>query len=342
MRIGLIAFTRRGEALARRLAAGLCAQGDEAASCAGFGPGHIALKDWTQQGFAQHDALIYVGAVGIAVRAVAPHLRGKLTDPAVLVLDEGGRFCISLLSGHVGGANALCQRVAALAGALPVVTTATDGRGLFAVDTWAAARGLTIANPEGIKRVSSKILEGQTVTVLSDIPLTGTPPQGVVCVQEGEADVVIGLHDGPGALTLVPRCAALGVGCRKGASQADIEAGFVQFMRLHGLHPACIAQVASIDLKANEPGLVGFCAAHGVPLVTFSAEQLRAQGEGFTASAFVSSAVGVDNVCERSAMAASGGRLLARKTICCGVTFALAAQQNPIAWPETDREEEKQ
>ena len=341
MRIGLIAFTRRGEALARRLAEGLCTQGEEAASCAGFGPGHIALKDWTQQGFAQHDALIYVGAVGIAVRAVAPHLRGKLTDPAVLVLDEGGRFCISLLSGHVGGANALCQRVAALAGALPVVTTATDGRGLFAVDTWAAARGLTIANPEGIKRVSSKILEGQTVTVFSDIPLTGTPPQGVVCVQEGEADVVIGLHDDPGALTLVPRCAALGVGCRKGASQADIETGFAQFMQQHGLHPACIAQVASIDLKASEPGLVGFCAAHGFPLVTFSAEQLRAQGEGFTASAFVSSAVGVDNVCERSAMAASGGRLLARKTICCGVTFALAARQNPIAWPETDREEEK-
>ena len=106
--------------------------------------------------FAQSDALVFVGAVGIAVRAIAPHCRSKATDPAVVVLDECGRFAIPLLSGHLGGANDLARRLAKACGAVPVITTATDANGVFAVDEWAKHQhclcGRTGAHQKGKQR----------------------------------------------------------------------------------------------------------------------------------------------------------------------------------------------
>ena len=119
-----LAFTAKGEALAHRLAEALPGS---VSRCGG----DVTLKGWTAEHFAQDEALIFVGAVGIAVRAIAPHCRSKAADPAVVVLDEGGRFAIPLLSGHLGGANELAQRLAAVCHAVPVITTATDGRGVF-------------------------------------------------------------------------------------------------------------------------------------------------------------------------------------------------------------------
>ena len=111
--------------------------------------------------FAQADALIFVGAVGIAVRAIAPHCKSKATDPAVVVLDECGRFAVPLLSGHLGGANALARALAEACGAIPVITTATDANGVFAVDEWAKAQGCAVLEPERIKLVSGALLAGQ-------------------------------------------------------------------------------------------------------------------------------------------------------------------------------------
>ena len=130
MTIALTAFTARGLALAQRLADGLNAQDDTAAVTPCFGPEHLSLADFTANAFAQADALVFVGAAGIAVRAIAPHLSSKTRDPAVVVLDETGAFAVSLLSGHLGGANALTLRLAGLCGAQPVITTATDRSGL--------------------------------------------------------------------------------------------------------------------------------------------------------------------------------------------------------------------
>ena len=128
MTCAYIAFTARGLALAQQLAAAC------PGSVARGGADGVRLTDWTAAQFAQNDALIFVGAAGIAVRAIAPHCRSKAADPAVVVLDEGGQFAIPLLSGHLGGANELAQRLAAVCHAVPVITTATDGRGVFAVD----------------------------------------------------------------------------------------------------------------------------------------------------------------------------------------------------------------
>ena len=168
-----LAFTDTGLALARRLADALPGSVDRC------GSGGVSLAGWTALQFAQSDALVFVGAVGIAVRAIAPHCQSKATDPAVVVLDECGRFAVPLLSGHLGGANALARALAKACGAVPVITTATDVNGLFAVDLWAKAQNCAVLEPERIKRVSGALLAGQTVRYWSPWPVAGETPAGV-------------------------------------------------------------------------------------------------------------------------------------------------------------------
>ena len=141
MTCAYLAFTSKGLALARKLAA--AQPGDVARS----GENGVTLANWTAAQFAQSDAIVFVGAVGIAVRAIAPHCRSKATDPAVVVLDECGRFAIPLLSGHLGGANDLARRLAKAYGAVPVITTATDANGVFAVDEWAKHQAVPCVLP---------------------------------------------------------------------------------------------------------------------------------------------------------------------------------------------------
>ena len=216
-----IAFTAQGLALAQRLAAAC------PGSVARGGADGVPLADWTARQFAQSDALIFVGAAGIAVRAIAPHCRSKAADPAVVVLDEGGQFAIPLLSGHLGGANDLARWLAAVCGAVPVITTATDGRGVFAVDEWARRQNCAVAEPERIKKISGALLAGEPVHYAADWPLQGTPPAGVMPTDTADcADFALTLTPRGEALHVVPRIAALGIGCKRGTS-ADLGGPFV-------------------------------------------------------------------------------------------------------------------
>ena len=314
-----LAFTDTGLALARRLADALPGSVDRC------GSGGVSLAGWTALQFAQSDALVFVGAVGIAVRAIAPHCRSKASDPAVVVLDECGRFAVPVLSGHLGGANDLARALAAVCGAVPVITTATDAHGIFAVDEWAKHQNCTVLEAERIKHVSSKLLAGQSVRFAAEFPVQGTPPAGVDPARTpAEADFALTLSPAGDALHLVPRIGVLGIGCRRGTCAEQLETAFADFCARHSLAPACIAAAASIDLKADETGLLAFCRAHGWPITFYSAEQLRALPGPFTPSPFVQSVTGVDNVCERAAVLASGGCIRIPKQAGGGVTFALA------------------
>ncbi len=319
MTVRLLAFTDKGQALAARLAAAL---GGEAARCGGA----VTLAGWTADAFAQADALVFVGATGIAVRAIAPHLQSKATDPAVVAVDEAGRFAIPLASGHLGGANRLARRIAAVCGGTPVITTATDVNGRFAVDEWARVQGFRLLDVPRIRTVSGKLLAGKTVTVASRWPVAGTPPEGVTLTgEESGADVSLNLSGADtGALRLVPPIAVLGVGCRKGTPRESLEQALDALLAAGDVCAAAIRQVATIDLKQNEPGLAEFCRAHGWPLTVFSAGQLQNAPGEFTPSEFVRRVTGVDNVCERAAVLAAGGKLSLQKQAGNGVTMALA------------------
>ena len=326
MKLAYLSFTEKGRQLAGRLAAAL---GGTAQRCGAS----CSLEAWTAAHFSQSDGLVYVGAAGIAVRAIAPHLKSKTTDPAVVVVDECARYAIPILSGHLGGANDLARAIGRVCGALPVLTTATDVNGVFAVDEWAKRQNCLVLNPEQIKTVSAKLLAGGTVTVQSSWPIAGQPPRNVCQTEDRGADVLLDIHPGTGEkLHLVPRIAVLGVGCKKNVLPQTLETALAAFLTGAGVCEQAISAVASIDLKKNEPGLLDFCAAHGWPLKTYPAEQLREVEGQFTPSAFVKGVTGVDNVCERSAVLASGGTLCQGKTARDGITMALALAPYQPNW----------
>lgn len=328
MNLGFLAFSEKGCRLAQTLAQSM---GGQAARCGKNCP----LDQWTREAFAQREGLVFIGAAGIAVRAIAPYLRHKTTDPAVVVVDEGGRFVIPILSGHLGGANALARRLAQVTGGIPVVTTATDGRGLFAVDTWAKVQNCHVLEPERIKGVSARLLAGKPVRVHCPWPIAGEVPEGVAFTERAEnCHVVVTLSpQGGEALHLVPKILVLGVGCRKGTEEAAIEGAFSRLLARRGLSRQAFCKVCSINIKKEEPGLLAFCRAAGLPFETYSGEELAQIPGTFTPSDFVAQVTGVDNVCERSAVLGSGGgELIQKKVKGDGVTLAVAQRPFHPDW----------
>ena len=319
----IIAFTDRGRALADTLQRRL--GGSVSVAAEGF-----SLRAWTAEQFSQRTALIFIGAAGIAVRAIAPLLRGKADDPAVLCLDEGGSFVIPLLSGHLGGANDLARQVAAITGGTAVITTATDLNHAFAVDLWAKRQNMQVLQPERIKRISARILRGEAVGLDCPFPIEGERPE--LIIRRPDADVRVSYRpDGGAALQLVPRMLILGVGCRRGTVRETLEEEFSRFCEERAILPQAVCAAATIDRKADEAGLLAFCEAHDWTLTCFTAADLRAAEGSFTASGFVESQVGVDNVCERAAVCA-GGSLIEKKYAADGVTFALAEKNIHLDW----------
>lgn len=334
MRLAVFAFSRQGLLTARRVREALAGPGDE---CRTLAPERLAeagteaiappLAAFTGPVFRWADAMVFVGACGIAVRAIAPHVRDKAADPAVLVTDERAGFVIPLLSGHIGGANALAERLAAALGAAAAVTTATDVNGRFSADAWAAENGLAISDRNAAKAVSAAILEGP-VPLSSDFPVLGELPPGVVRGETGPVGIRISCRRGSPfgrTLTLTPRVVVLGVGCRRGAAAETIGRQVDRVLLENGILPAAVKGVGTIDLKRDEPGLLEFCRERGWPLAFFPAEELRAVRGEFTPSEFVRRVTGVDNVCERAALA-RGGTLIVKKAARDGVTVAAAAE----------------
>lgn len=326
MRIRVISFTDKGECLARSLAQSLGAQEMRCNQPMG-------LDEWTKDAFQNADALIFVGAAGIAVRAVAPYLKNKSTDPAVVVVDETAGFSIPVLSGHLGGANDLAKRIAALCGAQAVITTATDRNGIFAVDEWAKRQHARIQNPGKIKGVSATLLAGNTIRIKSDWPIGGECPEGVVLTQDTDYDVLFTVKTGGrDVLRVIPRILVLGVGCRLGTPREKLEEAFRAVMAKGSVYEEAFCLVTSIDRKANEEGLLAFCEAHELPLQVYDTEQLRQVHGNFSSSAFVQKITGVDNVCERSAVLGSGGKLFLKKDAGNGVTMAAAVMPYAPDW----------
>ena len=333
MRLTYLSFSAKGETLAVRLAAALGGKADRC-GCP------LSLDEWTCAAFGQAEGLVFVGAAGIAVRAIAPYIKNKTSDPAVVVVDECGHFAVPILSGHLGGANDLARQIAHTCGAIPVLTTATDANGAFAVDEWAKQQNCQIIHPEKIKNVSSSLLAGRTVQVYSPWSITGDCPENVALTRD-ETDCMVRLdvRSGEGnCLCLAPKILVLGVGCRKGTPLEALEETFQILLEKSGVFAEAVYMTASINLKQEEAGLLAFCKAHGWPCRFYSAGELEAVPGDFTSSSFVRDVTGVDNVCEQSAVLASSGRLYWKKIVGNGVTMALA--QSPYAptwrWLEDD------
>ena len=340
MNVRIVSYTARGRETAARIAEALCAAGHDCRRFAlprfcgaGDEPLSLPAADWAGAGFQSGDALVFCCAAGIAVRAIAPWVKDKRSDSAVLVVDEAGRFVIPLLSGHLGGANELAVTLAERLGAKPVLTTATDVNGVFAVDLFARDNHLYITDMGLAKAVSAALLDGAPVGFRSELPWVGPLPEGLT--EDGaELGILISAKDAPlpfpRTLRLVPRRFAAGLGCKRGKPYAALKAFLLKQLAVCGVTPEELRCLASIDFKRDEPGLLALSAALGVPLPTFSAEALNAIPGAFSGSDFVKARTGVDCVCERAAVLASGGTLVCQKITGDGMTFALARYEEAI------------
>lgn len=313
------------------------------------------LTEWTGEQMKKRRSLLFIGACGIAVRAIAPFLTDKLNDVPVLVMDEQGCFVIPVLAGHVGGANELAVSLAERMGSTPVITTATDLNHCFAVDLFARRNALHIVNKDGIAKVSSRILAGEEVTMAVEEghfreEEAGIPgekrlleeinvPEGIRLVStESLADVLVAPASyGQGRLlTLRPKEYVIGIGCKRGKAAEQIDHFVHKVLKESGISMEQVAAFASIDRKKDEEGILWMSSHYGIPFVTYSAEELQQVEGTFHASEFVKSQVGVDNVCERAALRFSGpdGILITGKQAEDGITAAIVKRIWSVSFDE--------
>lgn len=292
MRTAIISLTAEGAKLAAKISAKVGGQ------TFAKGKDYSKLAELVAEVFGKFDGLIFICAAGIVVRMIAPHIVDKLSDPAVLVVDERGQNVISLLSGHVGRANELAVEIAKAIEANPVITTATDVEGKFSVDAIASRLGLVPEPKEAIKAINAAILRGEEIFVTA-----------------GEA-----------RLNLIPQNLIAGVGCRRGTSSLKIFEAIERACAMIHQPIERVKLLASVDAKKNEVGLVSLAEAMGLEIKFFSGTELQKKIDEYKLeeSKFVTRSVGVGNVCEAAALCCvEGARFALPKTAFKGVTVAL-------------------
>lgn len=375
MRIYIISFTSAGAALAGRVMQKLPSRYEkvcfikrkDALPMEGIEVKN--LREWTKRAFEEADGILFIGACGIAVRSIAPFVEDKWKDPAVLVMDEQGLHCISLLSGHVGGGNEMCRDISRGVGAEAVITTATDVNRRFAVDVFAQKNGLLLRDRSLAKEISAQILQGKEIPMyieagifseklrealknrLGEVMLSQgirvillDSNQDTVCLAEKDMEkigIYIGITpcglSGEKILHLLPKRYTLGIGCKKGTDISKIEALTERLLQAQKIPMDAVSAAGSIDLKKEEQGLQEFCSLKGIEFLTFSKEELNGVPGNFTGSDFVKKITGTDNVCERSAVKTaekygSNPRLYVKKNCGDGVTAAVAVYDRDDFW----------
>ena len=275
--------------------------------------------------FENNDALIFIGACGIAVRDIAPHIKNKTVDPAVIVMDDHGKFVIPILSGHIGGANELAEKIAGVVGGIPVITTATEVSGKFSCDKWASQHGCAISSLSVAKDVSAAILT-RDIAVSSEFEMHSLP-DGLINKENGDIGIYIGIHEKTPyneTLRLIPGTVTLGIGCRRGIAPEAVFSAVVNTLKQNRVDIRAVKGIATIDVKKDERAIAALAERLKVPVSFYTAEELNAVPGDFSESEFVRKTVGTGNVCERAAVL-GGGKLIIKKTAENGVTVAAAA-----------------
>lgn len=336
--VGVMTFSKQGKKTAERL----FATWQDAIPL--YYMNDTPREAWMAMAFSYHMPILFVGAVGIAVRLIAPCIKDKLQDSPVIVMDEKGEHVIPILSGHMGGANALAVQMAKQVGAEAVLTTATDVEGVFAVDVFAKKNGFYVWNRDGIRIISQKMLTDETVRVAIDKEITFSstdmPKNFVLVENEEKADLWIGTkpREQETVLQLLFQPYILGIGCKKGKAFSELQSFVEDVIKEENIEMREVFAMASIDIKREEWGLLYLSCFYHLPFFTYTAEELQALPGSFSASCFVAQVTGVPNVCERSAMAAAGkeAELIIKKQAKDGMTLALARRIPQIVDWSTD------
>lgn len=306
---------------------------------------YSSLSQLLAEQFTTYKFHIFIGAMGIVVRSIAPYLQSKTSDPAVIVIDQKGQFVISVLSGHIGKANELTEYVAKKIHAMPVITTATDVEGLPAIDSLATKNGLRIDNMEAAKNISAALLASKKVQLYDPynwLHLEHSSHKDcfvnishsiadVHHVKEENAPIVIvtekSIQKNSFTLVLAPPLLCAGIGCKRGTSAKAIITQLTYAFEQKGLSLSSLHSLASVDVKKDEQGLLAAAEQLGVPLFFFSPEELDAYPTKNVSEKCLTT-FGIKGVCESAALAAAGknAQLIQEKIAGKGVTIALASR----------------
>lgn len=355
-RVSLLSLTPGGQELAERIQAlwpvkCYCA---EKYLKPGFTAFSGSFATTLAEAFARDEAIIVIGACGIVVRTLAPLVQDKLHDPAVLVMDEKGQHVISLLSGHIGGANELACQLAARVGATPVITTATDVNQICAIDVLVKQLGATMVDfREAVKVLNQALVSGEKVGIYFDqctiawldLDLNRLDLRGLTQLEQpseaGNCDhvLLVSMQQELGewsalsnAYHIVPQRLVVGMGCRRDLEPSLMAQSFAELLQERNWHPLALTQFVSIDVKHDEPAILQLAQQYYASLSFFSAAQLNDSGWSGPESEFVRKTVGVGAVSQPSAWIISQGCLVGDTVKQQGMTFTFGVKKACYTW----------
>ncbi len=325
MRIAILAITDQGKITASKIHSALPGSQLIVSS--------QGVKKSIEDAWHEYDSIICVMATGIVVRCIVKLCRSKFEDPAIVVVDEQCRFAISLLSGHIGGANGIAVELEQQCGVQAVITTGSDVAGHTPIDLWALDNGFAISNPHRLASVSTRLLNRGSLSVYQDQKYVKVfPADFKESVGKQSSDIVISVkNDTPtNCLHLVPPVLYIGFGCRRGASYQEFQDALDDIVSDYNIHLAAIAGVASIDIKSDEEGLLQIAEKYNWPATFYTKDQINSMFPSRRESR-VFEKVGVHGVCEPTAILAATqgtqpGKLIIGKIKWKRITAAVAAQ----------------
>lgn len=269
--------------------------------------------------FNYYDGHIFIMATGIVIRKIAPLIKSKDIDPAVLVIDEGENFVISLLSGHIGGANELAYKIAQSCSLLPIITTSSDVIGKIAIDTIAQKLNCEMESLTKAKELTSLIVDDKKVDILlpNNVKLGENKNSSGVVIVSNKKSIDI--------MRLYPKNIIVGIGCRRGTPKEEIEKSLDEVMRKHNLAYESIKKISTVDIKADEVGIIELAQSLNRELIIISREDIKKVEDRFVGSEFVKKQIGVSCVSEPCALLASNGdgKFLEQKYIQSGITISI-------------------
>lgn len=288
----------------------------------------------------EYDGIVFISATGIAVRMMAPYIVDKTVDPAIVVVDDLGRFSISLLSGHIGGGNFLCKWIADILKAKPIITTASDSRGIEAIDVFAMKMGYLMEDMESVKDITAMMVNGKKIGFYSDMKemiyydniLAIDSLDGIEDLKDEIDGLILVTSTQNIALEiphtiLRPKNLNIGIGCRKGVEGERIIKAILETLDRNNLSKNSIKSIGTVEIKKDEVGIIEASKYFDCPMNIFTIREIEKVEKMFEKSSFVKKTIGVSSVSEPCAYL-SGGQIIVKKTKCNGITIAISREVN--------------
>ncbi|KGO15563.1 cobalt-precorrin 5A hydrolase [Clostridium botulinum] len=292
------------------------------------------FKEIVKKSFQDYDAIIFISSTGIAVRAIAPFIQSKDKDPAVIVIDSTGKYVISLLSGHLGGANELTEKIAKTIEAEPIITTATDNLNIKAPDIIAKENNLVIEDLKKAKEIAALLVNGQKVAFIDEEDLVNFPKGYTYDIETAKGVVFVTnkLHidedlqnenlNKKCILKLIRKNIVLGIGCRKNYDDITMKENVIKVLKEENIDLRSINSIVSVEIKKDEKAIKELSKFLGCPFITYSLEEIKKVEHRFKGSDFVRKTIGVGSVCEPS-IELKGGKIIKEKQKLTGMTLAI-------------------